>query len=456
MSIKKKKRYVCQVCGAEFPKWYGKCPSCGAWNSIIEVEEETTKNVTQIKPITDNLRNKVFELSEIKEIRLERIKTGIKELDRVLGGGFVPGSIVLLAGDPGIGKSTLSLQAALSVKKKVLYVSGEESLEQIKLRTLRLEIEHSDNVFFVSEILLENIFSIIEDLKPDLVIIDSIQTIVSETLDSAAGSVSQVRECASRIQRFAKKSKIVFLLIGHITKEGQVAGPKVLEHIVDTVLQFEGDTNNYVRIIRALKNRFGSTNEIGVFEMTDKGLKEVKNPSILWLSGSNEPVSGVAVGTVMEGLRPIFIEVQSLVTSSVYGTPQRGAIGFDSKRLNMLIAVLEKRLGIKLANKDVFLNIAGGLKVDDPSVDLAVVASLLSSYLDLPLPKDIVFIGEISLTGEIRPVINFDKRLKEVAKLGYKKLIYSKFSKQILNASEVELIPLKKVAELYALINSLR
>ncbi len=442
---KTKTKYVCQSCGATFPKWLGRCPECGAWNSIVE-EVETNSTLSQSYKVYTGPKPKT--INEIQTAETKRLKTGISELDRVLGGGFVPGSVVLLGGEPGIGKSTLALQLVFNINKTVLYISGEESLEQIKLRASRLGV-NNDNVLFVSEVLLENMLGAIEQAKPALVIVDSVQTTQTSALESSAGSVSQIRECATRIQRFAKEHNITFLLIGHINKEGQLAGPKVLEHIVDAVLQFEGDRNYMYRILRSIKNRYGSTSEIGIFEMDDTGLHEVANPSQLLMSPSKEPVSGVTISASIEGLRPFMIEVQALVSPAVYGTPQRSSIGFDTRRLSMLLAVLEKRLGLRLGNKDVFLNIAGGVKVDDPAIDLSVISSIISSDQDFAVPKNICFAAEVGLTGEIRPVNRIDQRIREAEKLGFKQIFISKYSK-VSTKSNIELIRVAKVTDLYA------
>ena len=446
---KKKVRYVCSNCGAVFPKWYGRCPECGAWNTIHEevIDEPGKSQGFQVAKASVDAS---LPLSEIKSLSTRRIQTGIKELDRVLGGGFVPGSIVLLGGEPGIGKSTIALQLAFSVNVPVLYVSGEESLEQIKLRAQRLGLSDDGQVAFLSEVVLENILAQVNYKKPSLVIIDSIQTTRTEMIDSSPGTVTQIRECTSQIQRFAKTNEITFLLIGHITKDGQLAGPKVLEHIVDTVLQFEGDRNYFYRILRAVKNRFGSTSELGIFEMQDKGLSEVKNPSEILMSPSSQDVSGVSIAASMEGMRPFMIEVQALVGSAVYGTPQRSAIGFDVRRMNMLIAVIEKRLGLRLGTKDVFLNIAGGIKVDDPGIDLSVVASIISSAGDIAIPKNICFAAEVGLTGEIRPVRRLDQRIKEAERLGFDTVFVSSFSKLNSPAKKIRVIPVANVSQLYA------
>ncbi len=444
---KQKTKYVCQSCGATFPKWLGRCPECGAWNSIVEevVVDTKTAGKVETRPF---LGQEPKTLDQITATTKHRMKTGIDELDRVLGGGFVPGSVVLLGGEPGIGKSTLALQLSFLLDKPVLYVSGEESLEQIKLRARRLGL-NSEKVTFLSEVLLENILAAVERFKPSLVIIDSIQTTQTETLESSAGSVSQVRETASQIQRFAKSRGITFLLIGHITKEGQLAGPKVLEHIVDAVLQFEGDRNYMYRILRSVKNRFGSTSELGIFEMKDFGLEQVTNPSSLLLSPSKDPVSGVTIAASIEGLRTFMIEVQALVSPAVYGTPQRSSTGFDTRRLSMLLAVLEKRLGLRLGNKDVFLNIAGGIRVDDPAIDLSVISSIISSDQDIAVPKDVCFAAEVGLTGEIRPVHRLEQRIKEAEKLGFSRIFVSGFAK-LPRKSQIEVVPVRKVSELFA------
>ncbi len=446
---KKQTRYVCQNCGAVFPKWYGRCPECGTWNSLVEevVEKSSTAHQTQAASVTANPPQL---LRDIQSLKSKRLSSGVQELDRVLGGGFVPGSIVLLGGEPGIGKSTLALQLAFDSGLNVLYVSGEESLEQVKLRALRLEVNDTDKVTFLSEVILENILSAVEQQKPDLVIIDSIQTTQTETLESSPGSVTQIRECTTKIQRFAKRHGITFLLIGHITKEGQIAGPKVLEHIVDTVLQFEGDRNYFYRILRSVKNRFGSTSELGIFEMNDRGLSPVENPSQILMSPSSDPISGVTISASIEGLRPFMIEVQALVSTAVYGTPQRSAIGFDVRRMNMLIAVVEKRLGLRLGNKDVFLNIAGGIKVDDPGIDLSVVASIISSDRDIAIPKKVCFAAEIGLTGEVRPVSRLQQRIKEAEKLGFDTIFISSYSRLTHKPKNIKVVQIANVSQLFA------
>ena len=413
---KTKTVWFCSNCGTDFPRWEGRCPSCGEWNTLVE-EKVSAKPSKNIGP-ADAGRSTVTRISDIEVTALERIPLPSKELNRVLGGGLVPGSLVLLGGEPGIGKSTLVLQNILSIKsRRVLYVSGEESAMQLKMRADRIG-RPGDTCYIVCETSLETIMNHIEQVQPGLLIVDSIQTISSDELDSAAGSVSQVRECAVRLLKYAKNSGVPVILIGHITKEGSLAGPKVLEHIVDAVLQFEGDSQYMYRILRGIKNRFGSTNEIGIYEMCQRGLREVTNPSEMLMSGNEEDLSGVALGVTLDGMRPFLIEVQALVSSAAYGTPQRSVTGFDSKRMNMLLAVLEKRVGFKLIQKDVFLNIAGGLRVNDPALDLAVISAILSSNVDMTIPRGICMTGEVGLSGEIRPVTRIEQRLHEAQKLG--------------------------------------
>lgn len=407
--------WFCKECGNDSPKWEGRCPACGAWNSMVEEKVSTSRSPS---PVSIKGKSQPVAVSDIKAEKEQRIKMPSAELNRVLGGGLVAGSMVLIGGEPGIGKSTLVLQNLLAIKSKtVLYVSGEESAYQIKMRAERIG-RGSDNVFIVTETSLQNIFEHIEDLRPGIIIIDSIQTIASDEIESAAGSVSQVRECAARLLAYAKKTDTPVVVIGHITKEGSIAGPKVLEHIVDAVLQFEGDSKYMYRVLRAIKNRFGNTNEIGIYEMCQRGLREVPNPSEMLISSHTGNLSGIAVGVTLEGLRPFMIEVQALVSTAAYGTPQRTVTGFDSKRLNMLLAVLEKRVGFKLASKDVFLNIAGGLKVNDPALDLTVVCAVLSSNIDMPVPEGWTMTGEVGLSGEIRPVTRLEQRIIEAERLG--------------------------------------
>ena len=412
--MSKKSVYICQNCGIESPKWMGKCPSCGGWNTFAE---EIVEKKRVSPAISAQLSaNQPLTLEDIAAEQMERITVGIAEFDRVLGGGIVPGSIVLLGGEPGIGKSTLVLQMALGMRtKKVLYVSGEESLQQIKLRAGRLGLEN-DTCLFLSETSLENVLAHTTQIQPHLLIIDSIQTLATETVESSPGSVTQVRECTSAILKFAKQNHTAVILIGHINKEGNLAGPKVLEHIVDSVLQFEGDTNYLYRILRTNKNRFGSTNELGIFDMRGNGLREVLNPSEQLISKANNDISGTAVAATIEGIRPFLIEIQALVSSAAYGTPQRSSTGFDLRRLNMLLAVLEKRAGFKLLAKDVFLNIAGGLRINDPATDMAVICSILSSNIDIAIDHKFCFTGEVGLTGEIRAVNRIEQRIAEAAK----------------------------------------
>jgi len=426
--LKIKSVFFCQECGAQSPKWIGKCPSCGSWNTYLEenVQVSSNKSATIVQ---NKERSKPKLLSGINLNEQIRIDTGNNEFNRVLGGGLVPGTIILLGGEPGIGKSTLALQIALRARNlKTLYISGEESEQQIKLRALRID-ENSQNCLILNEHLLENVIFHAKEIMPDLLVIDSIQTMQIEKLDSSPGSVSQIRECTSELLKFAKTYSVPTLLIGHITKDGSLAGPKLLEHMVDTVLQFEGDRNHIYRIVRAIKNRFGSTSELGIFEMQQDGLREVSNPSELLLSHNDLDMSGVAISASVEGIRPFLIEVQALVSSAVYGTPQRSSTGFDLRRLNMLLAVLEKRAGFRLAQKDVFLNIAGGIKVDDPAIDLAVICAILSSDQDLSIDKTKCFAGEIGLSGEIRPVTRIEQRISEAEKLGFKEIFISKHNK---------------------------
>lgn len=419
--------YICQNCGAQSPKWMGKCLSCNGWNTFVEELIEKRKSGSDVAAVLSG--NQPLTLEEITTERMERIGVGISEFDRVLGGGVVPGSVVLLGGEPGIGKSTLVLQVALGLKgKKILYVSGEESLQQIKLRAGRLGMNGS-NCLFLSETSLENVLAQTRQVNPNLLIIDSIQTLAAGFLESSPGSVTQVRECTAAVLKLAKLNHVAVILIGHINKEGSLAGPKVLEHIVDTVLQFEGDTNYMYRILRASKNRYGSTNELGIFEMRGNGLQEILNPSEQLISKVSDNVSGTAVAVTVEGIRPFLIEIQALVSSAAYGTPQRSSTGFDLRRLNMLLAVLEKRAGFKLLAKDVFLNIAGGLRINDPATDLAVICSILSSNIDIAIDHKICFTGEVGLTGEIRGVNRIEQRIAEAAKLGFKKIFIPKLNK---------------------------
>jgi len=423
---KKKTVYLCQNCGAESSKWIGRCPYCGEWNTYKEETIQPSQGEAQ--PTFSGKSPSITPLSEISLEQEQRLSTRYQEVDRVLGGGMVPGSLVLVGGEPGIGKSTLALQIALRGKgNKVLYVSGEESLKQLKLRSDRME-EHNNEVYLLNETGLEEIIKQAEVFKPDLMIIDSIQTLFSDQFESAPGSVSQVRQSATRLLYFAKSSGVPILTIGHINKEGSIAGPKVLEHIVDVVLQFEGDHNYVYRVLRSLKNRFGSTNELGIFEMRQAGLQEVTNPSRLLVNQLHDDLPGIAIASTLDGIRPFLVEIQSLVSPSSYGTPQRNTTGFDTRRLSMLLAVLEKRANLHLYNKDVFLNLAGGIRVTDPAIDLAILASLLSSLMDKPLGAKTCFAGEVGLSGEIRAVNQIGKRVQEADKLGYHQIFLSEYN----------------------------
>ena len=429
----------------------GRCTNCGEWNTYVE--EVVAKKQTVSKLSVQFSGNQPLTLDKVEMVKDSRILVGIEEFNRVLGGGIVPGSLILLGGDPGIGKSTLALQMALKLQgKNVLYISGEESLQQIKLRAERLSNE-TGTCLFLSETSLENILAHTEQIKPDLLIIDSIQTISTELIESSPGSVGQVRECASALMKFAKKNNVAMVLIGHITKEGSLAGPKVLEHMVDTVLQFEGDTNYVYRILRSNKNRFGSTNELGIFEMRSNGLIEVTNPSEQLISKVNDDVSGTAIAATVEGVRPFLIEIQALVSSATYGTPQRSSTGFDLRRLNMLLAVLEKRAGFKLIAKDVFLNIAGGLKINDPATDLAVICSILSSNIDIPINHKICFAGEVGLTGEIRAVSRIEQRISEAAKLGFQRIYVPSLNKGFdPKKFQIDIVRVARVEEVFKTI----
>ena len=452
---KVKTAFFCQNCGYETVKWLGQCPSCQQWNTFVEelIQKETKNNNNNgWKDYSDTKRtNKVIPLDEIKSSEEKRLATSDAELNRVLGGGIVPGSIILIAGEPGIGKSTLFLQTGLWLKNiSVLYISGEESEQQIKMRADRLKLKNKD-FYLLTETSTQTIFQEIKKLKPQVVIVDSIQTLHTPFIDSSPGSVSQIRECATEFQRFAKETNTPVFLIGHITKDGSIAGPKILEHMVDTVLQFEGDRHYAYRILRTLKNRFGSTSELGIYEMTDEGMKAVANPSEILITQKEDQLSGIAIAATIEGIRPLLIEVQALVTQSVYGTPQRTVSGFDLRRLQLLLAVLEKRGGFHFGVKDVFLNIAGGLKVEDPSIDLAVLCALLSSYEDVPMPQHICFAGEVGLSGEIRAVNRIDQRIAEAEKLGFEKIILSKYNQKGLAKQKfgIEVITMGRVEEVY-------
>ncbi len=456
-----KTAYFCQSCGYESTKWVGKCPSCQQWNTFIEelIQKDAKKQTANDWQSyhSDNSPKKTLALNEVITKEAYRVETSDKELNRVLGGGIVPGSIVLVAGEPGIGKSTLFLQMGLKLKDAiVLYISGEESEQQIKMRADRLHSNKNlpspnENFYLLTEISTQVIFNEIKKLRPDLIIVDSIQTLQSPFIDSSPGSVSQLKECAAEFQQFAKETNTPVFLIGHITKEGSIAGPKLLEHMVDTVLQFEGDRHYAYRILRTLKNRFGSTSELGIYEMTDSGMTAVANPSEILITQKEDQLSGIAIAATIEGQRPLLIEVQALVTQSVYGTPQRTVTGFDLRRLQLLLAVLEKRGGFHFGMKDVFLNIAGGIKVEDPSIDLAVLTALLSSYEDVPIPQHICFAGEVGLSGEIRAVNRIEQRIAEAEKLGFEKIIVSKYSQKGLDKKriKIEVVSMSRVEEVY-------
>ncbi len=447
---KVKKAYFCKECGFEAPKWLGRCPSCGEWNSFAEEIISKGSSTSSIAAAVANVpASKPQLVSEIEESNHLRIDLGNSEVNRVLGGGMVPGSLILLGGEPGIGKSTLSLQLALQNNGlKTLYVSGEESAEQIKMRATRIGIGASECMIY-TETLLESIVAQIDAIRPDLVIIDSIQTIYTSLIESSAGSVSQIRECASTLLKYAKGRNTSVVIIGHITKDGTIAGPKILEHIVDVVLQFEGDGNNIYRILRGIKNRFGATFEIGVFEMLAAGLKAVENPSEILLSHYDLPLSGIAVGASVDGIRPYLIEVQALVSNASYGTPQRNTTGLDGKRLNMLVAIMEKRVGLKMYQKDLFLNFAGGFKVSDPGLDLSIIAAVISSYYDRALGEGICCAGEVGLSGEVRPAARSEQRISEAARLGFKRIIVSSYlPKSVLRAKGIEVIAIGSIDQL--------
>lgn len=450
-----KTTYFCQNCGAQSPKWVGRCASCGEWNTYVE--EVIQKGDDAKTPGISTSSQRASKPQRVSEIDLgneHRIPVYDKELNRVLGRGLVPGSLVLFGGEPGIGKSTLMLQIALNMKGlRVLYVSGEESEQQIRMRAERIGIKNQQ-CFILTETNTQNIFKQVEQLEPQLLIIDSIQTLHTAHIESSPGSVSQVRECAGELLRFAKESATPVFLIGHITKEGSLAGPKVLEHMVDTVLQFEGDRNHIYRLLRTTKNRFGSTNELGIYEMQGSGLREVSNPSEILITNREEPVSGVAIAATLEGMRPMLIETQALVSTAAYGTPQRSSTGFDLRRLSMLLAVLEKRCGFRLGAKDVFLNLAGGIKVEDPAIDLAVLCAVLSSNEDIPISPKVCFAGEVGLSGEIRPVNRIDQRISEAEKLGFEQIYISKYNKKglDLNSYRIKITMVAKIEEVFNLL----
>lgn len=447
---KVKKAYFCRECGFDAPKWLGRCPSCGAWNSFTEeIVAKESGSIPAVVAGKSVPASKPQRVAEIECGTTQRIDTGNGEVNRVLGGGLVAGSLILLGGEPGIGKSTLSLQLALSDNGlKTLYVSGEESAEQIKLRAERISIRN-ENCIVYTETLLENIVAQIGEMRPDMVVIDSIQTMYTDLIDSSAGSVSQIRECAATLLKYAKGSGTPIFIIGHITKDGTIAGPKILEHIVDVVLQFEGDGNNTYRILRGIKNRFGATFEIGVFEMLHDGLRSVENPSEILLTHYDEPLSGIAVGASVDGIRPYLIEVQALVGTAAYGTPQRNATGYDTRRMNMLLAILEKRIGMKMFQKDVFLNFAGGFKVADTGLDLAIVAAVISSYFDRPIDDGVCLAGEIGLSGEVRPAPRTEQRIAEAARLGFKRIIVSGYvAKPHKRIGGIEVVRINSIGEL--------
>lgn len=444
--------WFCKSCGNESPKWMGRCPACGEWNTMVEESVATGKRSGSQAVSVPGSSRKPMHLSEIDSSQESRISLGNAEMDRILGGGLVEGSLVLIGGEPGIGKSTLSLQIPLHCPHlKTLYVTGEESARQVKLRASRIGGDDSDCLIY-SETLMENILSQAREIMPDMMVVDSVQTMFSQNVESSPGSITQIKETAAQLLRFAKETGVPVILIGHITKEGSIAGPKILEHIVDVVLQFEGENRGTYRILRSIKNRFGSTSELAVFEMTGKGLREVSNPSEMLIPMHEEGLSGVAVSAMLDGTRPFLIEVQALVSSAAYGTPQRSATGFDVRRLNMLLAVLEKRAGFKLSVKDVFLNMAGGLRVNDPACDLAVICAVLSSNFDFAIPSDICFAGEVGLSGEIRPVAQTDRRVTEAARLGFRKIYVSSYSSLEGKQPEIEVI---KVADVPSLCRSL-
>jgi DNA repair protein RadA/Sms len=442
-----KTTFFCQNCGTSYAKWQGQCNACKEWNTIaeevIQKEEKKSWNPTQTESKRTVKPLKIHEIDSTEEIRMD---TRDNELNRVLGGGIVPGSLILLGGEPGIGKSTLLLQISLKLPYRTLYVSGEESQKQIKMRAERIN-PLSDNCYILTETKTQNIFKQIEVVQPEIVIIDSIQTLHTDYIESSPGSISQIRETTAELIKFAKETNIPVILIGHITKDGTIAGPKILEHMVDTVLQFEGDRNHIYRILRSLKNRFGSTAELGIYEMLGSGLREVSNPSEILISHKEEQLSGTAIASTLEGMRPLMIEIQALVSTAVYGTPQRSTTGYNAKRLNMILAVLEKRAGFRLGAKDVFLNVTGGISVDDPAIDLAVVAAILSSNEDIPVDKDFCFAGEVGLSGEIRPVNRVDQRIQEAEKLGFSAIFVSKYNKISLKKTVIKVRLVSKIED---------
>ena len=450
---KVKTTFFCQNCGTQFAKWQGQCTACKEWNTIVEevIQKETKSDWKTQSSLGSKRVSKPLRIVEIDSSQESRLNTLDEEFNRVLGGGIVPGSLTLLGGEPGIGKSTLLLQIALNLPYKVLYVSGEESQKQIKMRAERINPENN-NCYILTETKTQNIFKQIESLEPDIVIIDSIQTLHSDYIESSSGSISQIKETTTELIKFAKETGTPVLLIGHITKDGNIAGPKILEHMVDTVLQFEGDRNHVFRILRANKNRFGSTNELGIYEMQGSGLREVSNPSEILISKKDEELSGNSIAATLEGLRPLMIEIQALVSTAVYGTPQRSTTGFNAKRLNMILAVLEKRAGFRLGAKDVFLNITGGITVDDPAIDLAVVAAILSSNEDVAIPKDYCFAAEVGLSGEIRPVQRVEQRILEAEKLGFSTIFVSKYNKIGLKNTSIKIQLVSKIEDISNLL----
>ena len=444
---KVKTTFFCQNCGTQYAKWLGQCTSCKEWNTIVEeVVQKDEKTSWRVDEKKSGRTNQPLLISEIDTTKEQRLDTRDNEFNRVLGGGIVPGSLTLLGGEPGIGKSTLLLQISLKLPYKTLYVSGEESQKQIKMRANRI-LPESEHCYILTETKTQNIFKQIQQTSPDIVIIDSIQTLHTDYVESSPGSISQIRECTSELIKFAKETATPVILIGHITKDGHIAGPKILEHMVDTVLQFEGDRNHIYRILRSLKNRFGSTSELGIYEMQGSGLREVVNPSEILISKGEEQLSGTSIAATLEGMRPLMIEIQALVSTAVYGTPQRSTTGYNAKRLNMLLAVLEKRAGFRLGAKDVFLNITGGITVDDPAIDLAVVAAILSSNEDISIDKSICFAAEIGLAGEVRPVNRIDQRILEAEKLGFESIVVSKYNKISLNKAVIKIVLVSKIED---------
>lgn len=452
MAAKTKTVYVCSECGAESPKWLGRCPQCGEWNTYQEEHVVVDKKATSLAPTGLLTEARAVPLNTVEQRDVVRLTTANAELDRVLGGGIVPGALILIGGEPGIGKSTLVLQMAMQLPRRVLYVSGEESIQQIKLRADRISRASADNCLVVSDTRIDVLQQHIDQTRPDIVIVDSIQTMQTERTDSLPGSISQIKECTAVLMRLAKTLNIPIILIGHINKDGQLAGPKVLEHMVDVVLQFEGDRNHIYRILRSIKNRFGSTNEIGIFEMMGDGLREVSNPSEMLLGEYAADLSGVAIASAIEGARPFLIETQALVSTAAYGTPQRSAMGFDVRRMNMLLAVLEKRAGFKIAAKDVFLNLAGGIKVTDTALDLPVAAAILSSSTDMAIARGVCMAGEIGLSGELRPVARTESRVREAAKLGFSKIIIPNGTRMPAPPDTIEVCRVSRLSEAFRLL----